>query len=127
MKKSTDKQDEIKRLFVIDDDSSIVDILLTMLSAENYDVDTFLTGRNAVEKAKKKKPDMIILDYFLRGETAEDTMEKLRAVAGEDLPVILMSASVQGERLAKQLPISEFIPKPFHRQVLLAAIDRNIK
>lgn len=115
------------KVFVIDDDSSIGEVLLIMLAGENYNVEAFTMGSEAIDTAIRKRPDLVILDYFLPGENAEDIIERLRNIAGKELPIILMSASANGSELAKELPVSEFIPKPFQRQVMLEAISRNIK
>lgn len=118
---------KLDKIFVIDDDSSINEILLSMLSDENYDVEAFVMGEDAVKKAKKEKPDLILLDYFLAGEDVQDVVKKLRKISDKNLPIILMSASVQAKDMGKKLSVSEFISKPFNRKTLLEAIERNIK
>jgi len=117
---------EMKKIFVVDDDSSIGDILSSMLGFEGYDVDVFSTGKDGIKKAKEKKADLVLLDYFLPGERTEDLIKDFRSSIGEKLPIILMSASVQGEQRSKNLPINEFIAKPFQREGLLDIIGRNI-
>lgn len=115
-----------KKIFVVDDDSSIGDILTMMLELEGFNVNAFSAGRDGIERAKKEKPDLVLLDYFLPGENAEDIIKNLRNNVGPDLPILLMSASAQGEDIAKELDVNEFIAKPFQREILLSAIGRNI-
>lgn len=114
-----------KKIFVVDDDSSIGEILSSILILENYDVSAFIKGSDAVVKSKDENVDLILLDYFLPGENTEDIINEFRGNK-KDTPIILMSASVQGEQMAKKLNVNEFIPKPFQREVLLETIQRNI-
>lgn len=115
-----------KKIFVVDDDRSIGDILSMLLEMEGYRVNAFNTGLAGVEKAKSEKPDLVLLDYFLPGEDASEIITNMRVAAGENLPILLMSASSQAEKAAKNLAINEFIPKPFQREKLLEEIARNI-
>ncbi len=117
---------QAKKIFVVDDDASIGEILSMLLEMEGYNVASFNTGRAGVGKAKQEKPDLVLLDYFLPGENAEDIITNMRNAAGANLPILLMSASSQAEQMAQKLAVNEFIPKPFQREILLKAIDRNI-
>ncbi len=47
------------------------------------------------------------------------------AVDGE-LPILLMSANADAEKLSEKLSVNEFIAKPFQRERLLEAIERNL-
>lgn len=115
------------KIFIVDDDSSINEILMDMLTSENYNVQTFTKGKDAISKAKEYKPDLILLDYFLAGEDTSQVVHGLRNILGDDLPVILMSASIQAKEMQKKLSANEFVAKPFHRKTLLDVINRNIK
>ncbi len=117
---------EPNKILVVDDDSSIGEILENMLTHENYDVDIFTRGFEAVEKVKREPARLVLLDYFLPGENTEEIISDLRSSTDSALPIVLMSASVHGEQMAKKLPVNEFISKPFQREALLAAIRRNI-
>lgn len=115
-----------KKIFVVDDDVSIGEILSMMLEMEGYTVNSFNSGKSGIAKAHAEKPDIVLLDYFLPGESAEDIIKNLRKSAGQDLPILLMSASRQAEEKAEKLEVNEFISKPFHREKLLESIARNI-
>lgn len=117
---------QAKKIFVVDDDMSIGDILSMMLEMEGFSVDSFNSGHASIDKSRLEKPDLVLLDYFLPGEDAQEIIANLRMAAGDDLPILLMSASSQAEQLARNLPINEFISKPFQRESLLKAIGRNI-
>ncbi len=115
-----------KKIFVVDDDVSIGEIVKMLLELEGYKVNSFSAGKDGVEKAKNDKPDLVLLDYFLPGEKAEDIISNMRNEVGEELPILLMSANADAGKLSEKLSVNEFIAKPFHRERLLEAIERNL-
>ena len=82
-----------KKIFVVDDDVSICNILKVILESENYRVSLFTTGRSALQLFSIRKPDLVILDYFLMGESFLDVIRGFKNVVGKNFPVILMSAN----------------------------------
>ena len=119
-------EDKSKKICVVDDDSSIGEVLTVMLELEGFNVNAYNAGRDGVEGSKKERPDLVLLDYFLPGEKAEDIIKGFRENFGSSLPIILMSASRQAEQFAEKLDVNEFIAKPFQREGLLDAIGRNL-
>ncbi|HUQ85280.1 MAG TPA: response regulator [Candidatus Limnocylindrales bacterium] len=115
-----------KKIFVVDDDISIGEIVCMLLELEGYEVNSFSAGKIGVERAKFDKPDLVLLDYFLPGERAEEIIENMRKAAGDKLPIVLMSANTDAGKLAEKLSVNEFIAKPFQRERLLEAIERNL-
>lgn len=119
-------EDVVKNVCVVDDDLSIGEVISAMLEIEGYHVNFYKSGREGLDFVKENKPDLVLLDYFLPGESAEDIVKNLRSAAGDSLPIILMSASRQAEQAASELEVSEFIAKPFQREALLDALVRNL-
>ncbi len=115
-----------KKIFVVDDDVSIGEIVCMLLEMEGYEVNSFSAGKDGVEKARNEKPDLVLLDYFLPGEKAEEIIDNMRNVVDQKLPILLMSANADAGKLAEKLSVNEFIAKPFHRERLLEAIERNL-
>ena len=113
-------------IFVVDDDSSIGDGIAGLLRLKGYRVKSFVKGSDAIKKAKESKPDLALIDYLLPGEKTEDVIRDFHDIPGEDLPIILMSASTQAAQKAKTLPVAEFIAKPFQIELLLETVERNI-
>lgn len=116
----------MKKIFVVDDDESIDEVVSQMLEIEGFDVKSFLRGRDLIEEVKKSMPDLILLDYFIPGENAEDTVRSVKSYADNSLHIVLMSASMQAANHAKSMQVSEFLSKPFQREVLIDAVRRNL-
>jgi len=52
-------------ILLVDDEPDILDIISYNLKAEGYKVKTASSGREGVEKAKKVRPDLILLDVMM--------------------------------------------------------------
>ncbi|OHB10016.1 MAG: hypothetical protein A3G05_01855 [Candidatus Zambryskibacteria bacterium RIFCSPLOWO2_12_FULL_45_14] len=55
----------MKKVLLIDDDEVFLKTVIDALSAENYEVITAKDGEEGLQMAKKKKPDLILLDVLL--------------------------------------------------------------
>lgn len=113
-----------KRIFVIDDDVAIRDILTSILEGEQYDAQAFPSGKIALLQVEEKKPDLVLLDYYLPDENAEDIVDEFRERRGGGLPILLMSAHMNVSEVAKRLGLKYFLAKPFQLETVLQAIRK---
>ncbi len=78
------------RILVVDDERPIAEILKFSLEKEGYDVLLAFDGEEAVEKARRDKPDLILLDIML---PKQDGFSVCRAIRQEsDVPIIMITA-----------------------------------
>jgi CheY-like chemotaxis protein len=81
------------KILVVDDEIYIVHILDFSLGMEGYEVITALDGEQAIEQARKEKPDLIVLDIMMPKLDGYETCKVLKAEKEtRDIPVILLSA-----------------------------------
>lgn len=113
-----------KRIFIIDDDVAIREVLISILEGEQYDTDGFPSGKTALSEVDKKKPDLILLDYYLPDESAEEIVGEFRERSGDELPILLMSAHMNVSEVAKRLGLKYFLAKPFQLDAVLQSIRR---
>lgn len=113
-----------KRIFIIDDDAAIRDILTSILEGEQYYSDGFCSGKIALKSAKQKKPDLILLDYYLPDERAEEIVDSFRTEVDADLPILLMSAHLNASEVAKRLALKDFLAKPFQLEAVIEAVRK---
>ena len=64
------------KILIIDDDADIVESMKVVLEDKKYDVVTAFSGSEGLKKAKKDKPDLIILDIMM--ETSDRGVEVAR-------------------------------------------------
>ena len=79
------------RILVVDDESSIVDSVATVLRYEGFNVDVASTGRSALAKAQESRHDLLVLDVMLPDLDGLDVTRRLRA-DNIDVPVLFLTA-----------------------------------
>ncbi|HEX6511542.1 MAG TPA: response regulator [Chloroflexota bacterium] len=117
--------DMAHRILVVDDDSTIVDLIKAVLADEGFAVTTALDGREALDGRSEGPPDLVVLDMFLPTMSGEEVADALRAKYGPDLPILVTSAS-KVDVEAQALGAYENLPKPFDLEELLAAVRRGL-
>lgn len=117
----------MKKVLVLDDDEAILDVIQIVLKNANYDVAAYSSGKNILEKVKTYFPNLILLDNSMPDLESEKFVKSLRK-DGEfkNIPIILVSASVNLEKRAKKLGVEDFIDKPFDMNDFLRTIGKHI-
>ena len=114
-----------KKILLVDDEVGLVDMMKMRLEANNYDVITAFDGNEALEKAKKENPDLIILDLMLPKMDGYKVCGLLKTdTRYSKIPIIIFSAMAQekDKKLAEEVKADTYITKPFDPQVLLSKI-----
>lgn len=114
-----------RHVYVIDDDEGIRDILKSMLEQESYEVNAFENGKDAISKMKQNNPAMILLDYYLPGEKAENIVKDVKNIK-RDVPIVLMSANLTLLQSIEKIGAEEFMEKPFSRDALLQVVTKYV-
>ena len=103
------------RVLVVDDDPMIRELNRLNLEHHGYDVDEAENGAVAVEKARARCPDVILLDVQMPEMDGWATLDKLRSIeALADIPVVMLTAmgSEANEEKARSLGVTSFVGKP---------------
>jgi DNA-binding NtrC family response regulator len=117
----------ITNVLVVDDDSAICRILQRMLSDDQYSVQTCQSVADALGAIEQKPFDVYVMDYKLPDGSGLDVAERIRSKSG-GTPIILISgydASAVALR-AEKLSISNFLEKPFSREIICNAVKKAI-
>ena len=115
------------KILITDDDPVIIELLQVNLEFEGYDVITAADGLEAVERAARDLPDLVILDIMMPrmdGWTARAEMMKDPKTA--EIPVIFLSARAQQADLRKgyESGVAAYVTKPFEPVELLDLIEQ---
>ena len=104
---------EAKLLLLVDDDDDIRDVAAAALELVNgFRIVTATNGLDALRQAKEHRPDGIVLDVMMPGMDGLETVRRLRAdPATADIPVILLTSRVDGEKPTDA--VAGVIRKPF--------------
>lgn len=116
------------RILLIEDDPSVVKSVELMLAQVGYDVHSTDLGRQGAELAKAEDYDLVILDLDLPDTNGHAVLAELRS-ANVQTPVLILSGrSGIDDRIAGLgSGADDYLPKPFHRDELIARIEAVIR
>ena len=114
---------------VVDDEEMNLVVAKGVLGSYGIQVDTSLSGREAVEMCRRTSYDIIFLDHMMPGYDGVETLRRIREInygTYQDLPVIALTANtISGAReMFRNEGFTEFIPKPIERAVLERVLRR---
>lgn len=114
----------MKKIFVIDDDIYIGDLLEEALIEMKYSVKRAYSGTEAQFLLSNEKPDLMLLDLMLPGLSGEELLPNIK-----DIPVIVVSAKVDtADKVGLLLGGAvDYVTKPFDLEELLARITAQLR
>jgi two-component system, OmpR family, alkaline phosphatase synthesis response regulator PhoP len=116
-----------KRIMVVDDEPKVADLIRAYLEKDGYEVTLAADGVTAVDKARKEKPDLIVLDLNLPEMDGIEVFRSVRTFS--DLPVIMVTA--RDEEIDKivglQLGADDYVTKPFSPRELAARVGAVLR
>ncbi|BAT53454.1 Response regulator receiver domain protein CheY [Nostoc sp. NIES-3756] len=116
-------QDLEKRKALIVDDEGCNRLCITyVLKQEGWEVNEAENGREAIEKVLAWQPHLLILDNQMPELTGVEVYKYLQ-LHGIKLAVVLISADTDLEKLASEVGIAYYLPKPFELEALLKTVD----
>ncbi|MCU0845943.1 MAG: response regulator [Spirochaetes bacterium] len=119
-----------KKIFVVDDEKDIQEILKINLSMQNLDVRAFSSGEEALAELKHGLPDLILLDVMMDGMDGFEFCKLLRENADyRDIPVIFLSAKTEefDRVLGLELGGDDYIAKPFSMKEVGARVKAVLR
>lgn len=113
----------MKKILIIEDESSISDFVKLELEYEGYQVSIKEDGREGLKEALENDYDLIILDIMLPSMNGFEICRRLKRE--KNTPIIMLSAkdSVTDKVNGLQIGADDYIPKPFAIEELLARIN----
>jgi len=117
-----------KKILVVEDEYSINDILTITLINEGYEVESVFDGKEALEKIKVFKPDLVLLDLMLPDIDGFEICKKI----SKDYLVIMITArdSIFDKIIGLEFGADDYITKPFEIKeviVRVKALFRSIE
>ena len=117
-----------KRILIVEDETSIVDLLTLVLSREGYEIASCQTGRDAINMIKEFHPHLVLLDVMLPGL---DGASIIKIMAEDEMlsniPVLVTSALTESAHMFQPYPqVKGFCSKPFVLTDLVAKVKKAI-
>jgi DNA-binding response OmpR family regulator len=116
-----------QKIFVVDDDANICELIRLYLEKEGYGVVTVNRGDRALEEFSSYAPNLVVLDIMLPGMDGWQLCREIRKKS--NIPIIMLTA--KGETFDKvlglELGADDYVVKPFEAKELVARIKAVLR
>lgn len=116
-----------KTILIVDDETTIVDMLVYNLQKEGYNTLQANDGEEAVNIALNQKPDLVLLDIMLPKMDGLAVCKRIRQTL--NIPILMISAKDEeiDKILGLELGADDYITKPFSVRELMARVKANLR
>ncbi len=124
---STNKRQTV---LIVDDDATNLKVVVEYLKAYSYQILIARDGATGIERAKRGKPDLILLDVVMPGIDGFETCRRLAAdPETRDIPVIFMSGRTEVEDKIRGFEAGsvDYVIKPVEERELRARVQAHLK
>ena len=104
----------MKKLLIVDDDKDLLEMVEMALTEQGFDVHTSTEGSTLFSHLENFKPDIVLLDVFLKDAEGRELCHQLKSDPSYDhIPVALYSAGHMSNSTIINSKANTFITKPF--------------
>ena len=122
---SVDRALSSQPILIVDDDAGMRTMLETVLIVEGYQVKLARNGREALRLISQERPALVLLDLMMPVMNGWEFLQEIQKLSQfSNLPIVLLSASRDLVRAARQSSIKAYLPKPFELDKLLLYIEQ---
>lgn len=114
-------------ILVVDDEEDVLELVRYNLEKNGYQVQTAVSGEEALKLARLKSPDLIILDLMLPGIDGLEVCKQLKSESKtQHTPIIMLTAKGEESDIVTGLELGadDYVTKPFSPKVLVARVRR---
>ncbi len=115
-------------ILVVEDDETILNTLAYNLIRQGFGVQKATSGIEALRLARKMRPDLILLDLMLPGESGIEVCERIRKDDQEVVIVMVTAKDAEDDKVKGfEAGADDYVTKPFGMKELAARISANLK
>jgi CheY-like chemotaxis protein len=117
------------KILIVDDSRNIRKLLSVVLKNGKHVIIESGDGNDALEKARKEKPDLILLDVIIPGKDGIRVCREIKADRRtKDIPVIVITSDTSHETRQKAISsgAAAFITKPFEPKDIREAVKKHL-
>jgi DNA-binding response OmpR family regulator len=113
-----------KKVLICDDDEGILDMLTMILEDAGFETISEINSLNVNKLIEQEQPDLLLLDLWMPVLSGDQVLKMLKKnPETSNLPVIIISASIEGEKIATEAGANNFIAKPFDLDELIDKVQ----
>jgi two-component system alkaline phosphatase synthesis response regulator PhoP len=119
-----------QRILVVDDDKSIVKVLVGYLEQSGYQVIAAYDGDSALHALRRERPDLILLDLMMPNRDGWEVTQIVRADKTlATTPIIMLTARIEDtdKIVGLELGADDYIPKPFNPREVVARVKALLR
>jgi len=115
------------KIFIIDDEISLLEVIKDYLQKEGYEVFTSVNGEEALRLFAVLKPDFVILDLMLPDVSGEEICRRIRKES--DVPILMLTAKTGEEDRIHGLSLGadDYLVKPFSPRELVMRVKAILR
>lgn len=115
-----------KKVLVVEDDLAILEVITIVLEGEGFTVFSAVNEKKVFSVINKQLPDVLLLDIWLAEMNGGAIAKKLKLnKATKNLPIIVISANTETEKIAKSSGADDFLLKPFDINDLISIVNKH--
>lgn len=119
-----------KRILFVEDEADMLEMVSFRLEQKGYEIIAVTNGKEDLDKARKEKPDLILLDLMLPEKSGYEVCRTLKSdTQTKVIPIIILTAraSITEEQLCYECGTDDYITKPFAPDDLVTRIKKLLK
>ena len=114
-------------ILVVDDDAPILLLMRSVLREFGFEPVAASSGEEAIAEARKRTPDLILLDRNMPGMSGDEVLQELRSDNGlSEIPVLIVSGEPLGPDEVRSLGAAGHVLKPFDVPSLVETIRGHV-
>jgi len=114
-------------ILVVDDEPQIRRVLRSTLSFRGYTISEAASGEEALERIRKLKPDLILLDVNLPGMSGVEACREIRRFTDAPIIILTVRSAERDKVMALDAGADDYVTKPFGIEELLARVRASLR
>jgi DNA-binding response OmpR family regulator len=115
-------------ILVVDDDASILLLMRSLLREFGFDPVTAASGKQALEAARRRTPDLVLLDRNMPGMSGDEVLGAMRSDGAlSSIPVLMLTGEPMEQDEIRNLGATAAVLKPFDVGALVEMIRAQLK
>jgi DNA-binding response OmpR family regulator len=111
-----------ERILVVDDEPGIRDLVGSYLRDDGFEVDEATDGEDALDRFRRRTPDLVLLDLRLPGIGGLDVLREIRRTSAVYVIVLTARSDETDKLIGLELGADDYITKPFSPRELVARV-----